>query len=80
MVSVIGMANTEVDSQEFVVERFVRHKTDDGVLHNFIRWYGYPPEKDKWEPIEHLPISKIIFHHRKTRFALQSTLDNAQVG
>lgn len=67
--------------QEFVVDHIVDHVLDSkGVWFYQIRWYGYPPEEDTWEPIQHLPRSKVITYHRRTRFPLPSTLDMAQVG
>lgn len=78
-----GMEAPEVEilPQEFVLESIVSHMAGpDGKRYYRIRWYGYTPEEDTYEPIEHIPRSKVIAYYRRKRLALPPDLDCSQVG
>jgi hypothetical protein len=38
------------ESDEYVVEKNVGHKVEKGVHYWKVRWKGYGPEEDSWEP------------------------------
>ena len=38
------------DEQHFYVEGIVAHKLENGKALYRVRWHGYPPEADTWEP------------------------------
>jgi len=43
------------DTEEYVVEDIIDHqKTPDGTMRWLVRWNGYLPDDDTWEPYEHL--------------------------
>lgn len=71
----------EVYSQEFVVDHLVSHEHNpQGRLLYRVRWYGYPSGDDTLEPIDHLPRSKVIEYHRRTRTGLPTSLGRARIG
>jgi Integrase zinc binding domain/Chromo (CHRromatin Organisation MOdifier) domain len=53
-------------TDEFVFERITSmKKLNDGNLRYKVRWYGYDPEDDTWEPSAHLPAASLRrCHHR----------------
>jgi hypothetical protein len=54
--------------EEYVVERVVGAKQmRDGTLYYKVRWYGYPPESDTWEPAYHLPEILLRRYHKRIR-------------
>jgi Chromo (CHRromatin Organisation MOdifier) domain len=47
-------------TDEFLFERITgMKKLNDGTLRYKVRWYGYGPEDDTWEPSAHLPASSL---------------------
>ncbi|CAN8071820.1 unnamed protein product [Agarophyton chilense] len=71
----------KVYPQEFVIDRIVPHiYTPEGEVRYQVRWYGFSPDEDTVEPIEHLPRSKVLSYHRRARVTLPPNLDRAQVG
>jgi len=49
----IGTDNTSSDLQQlFNVERIQKHRSKDGARQFFVRWEGYSPQHDSWEPEE----------------------------
>ncbi|XP_077113871.1 chromobox protein homolog 5-like [Ranitomeya variabilis] len=56
-----------IDGQEqFVVEEIVDSRIRRNRLQYLIRWQGYPPEEDSWEPVENINAQQKIyrFHQR----------------
>ena len=54
--------------EEFVVERIVSHRKDDsGRMYLRIRWFGYGPEADTWEPVFHVPNEMIQRYVRRRK-------------
>ena len=41
----------ETGEHEFIVEKILKHKTQDGVLQFYTKWKDYPEEEASWEPI-----------------------------
>ena len=59
-------AELEAD-MEYAIERVVAHgETEAGTPIYHVRWYGYGPEDDTWEPAENLP-AKFIRRYRARR-------------
>jgi hypothetical protein len=57
------------DTEEFVVEAILAHqKQPDGTLRWLVRWDGYSPEHDTWEPYSHLKdVDKFQEYCRNTK-------------
>ncbi|XP_077124620.1 uncharacterized protein LOC143781741 [Ranitomeya variabilis] len=56
-----------IDGQEqFVVEEIIDSRIRRNRLQYLIRWQGYPPEEDSWEPVENINAQQKIsrFHQR----------------
>lgn len=52
------MRNTtwvEADDREFVIDKLVGHRRIPTGMQYRVRWYGYDPTEDTFEPAEHLP-------------------------
>ena len=46
---------------EYEVERIVGRRTFQGKIHYLIKWFGYPPSQNTWEPEENLiNIAKMV--------------------
>jgi Chromo (CHRromatin Organisation MOdifier) domain len=52
---------------EYVFERItgMRQRSDGGIQYK-VRWYGYGPREDTWEPSAHLPEDALRRYHRRT--------------
>ena len=77
------------DGREYVLERLRAHGTNEDAEHRFaavgesmylVRWEGFEADGDTWEPISHIPRSKVVSYHRTKRSALPKDLHKAQVG
>jgi Chromo (CHRromatin Organisation MOdifier) domain len=45
------------DLSEYVIERIVGHRvTADGKILVRVRWFGYDPSQDTWEPVISIPV------------------------
>ncbi|XP_077154264.1 uncharacterized protein LOC143817061 isoform X2 [Ranitomeya variabilis] len=56
-----------IDGQEqFMVEEIIDSRIRRNRLQYLIRWQGYPPEEDSWEPVENINAQQKIsrFHQR----------------
>ena len=42
------------DTHEYVVEQIIDHKKVQDVMHWKVRWAGYTPNDDTWEPYDNL--------------------------
>ncbi|KAH0785960.1 M-phase phosphoprotein 8 [Histomonas meleagridis] len=60
------MQSEEEGDDIFEVEKIISHKTIDGVTYFQIRWKGYPPEEDTFEPIENLNCPDVIRQYYKS--------------
>ena len=62
---------TGEDSPEFVIDKIVGlRKADDGSWRYKVRWYGYTPADDTWEPTHHLPGNMVRRYHRRVGLPL----------
>ena len=43
------------EEEEWEVEKIMTHnQNEDGLMEYKVRWFGYPPQSDTWEPEENL--------------------------
>jgi Chromo (CHRromatin Organisation MOdifier) domain len=66
-----GLATPEEDDAalegEYVFERITgMRQRIDGSIQYKVRWYGYGPSEDTWEPSAHLPEDVLRRYHRRT--------------
>ena len=52
---------------EFVVDRIVDHRGKGGTRRYRVRWYGFSPSADTWEPDHHIPPQFIARYHARRR-------------
>ncbi len=74
---------------EFVMERIISHLINGDEEHPHakkgerlyrIRWYGYTSKDDTYEPIQHLPRSKVISYYRRKKAKIPPDIDRTMVG
>jgi Chromo (CHRromatin Organisation MOdifier) domain len=71
MVNNIDTSPAGESSSEFVIEKIARlRKADDGSWMYKVRWNGYTPADDTWEPAHHLPGNMIRRYHRRVGLPL----------
>jgi hypothetical protein len=58
--------NDEADDEEYEVEKILDRKQESGRVYYLVRWKGYEPEDDSWEPIENLNCHDKIQDYRQT--------------
>ena len=75
-----------VDTEEFVIDKVVDHKLNKNRRHKFVnvgeplfrvRWYGYGPDQDTWEPVRYLPRSKILQYVKRADIDKPANIDHA---
>ena len=75
--------------QEYVMERIISHGINRDTNHPSakvgemtyrVRWYGYPPDQDTYEPIRHLPRNHVVRYHKRRRLQSPANLDEAMNG
>ena len=42
-----------------------------------VRWSGYRPSDDTWEPIAHIPRSHVLRYHKRKKLAIPTNIDDA---
>ena len=74
------------DTEEFTVEKVVDNKRNRSRKYRYAKygetlfrviWYGYAASADTWEPIRHLPRSKVISYFKRRKIPLPDNLDDA---
>ncbi|XP_034265767.1 M-phase phosphoprotein 8 isoform X1 [Pantherophis guttatus] len=55
-----GESEDEEESNVYEVEKILDMKTEDGEVKYKVRWKGYAPDDDTWEPEEHLKDCKEV--------------------
>ena len=45
-----------------------------------VRWYDCGPEEDTWEPIRHLPRSKVLSYFRRKKRSIPTDIHKANDG
>ena len=53
------------DDEEYEVERLLQRKLEKGHIFYLVRWKGYGPEEDSWEPVRHLNCPEKIQEFRR---------------
>lgn len=75
--------NDADETEEFVLDKIFKHRTNKSKKHryekivyllNHIRWYGYEPAGDTFEPIQHISRSKVISYHKGKRLSIPLNL------
>ncbi len=80
---------TGVEDQEYVMERIISHRKNTDPNHSTakvgemtyrVRWYGFPPEEDTYEPIRNLPHNKVVSYYKRKKLPLPGDIDQAMDG
>ena len=50
--NLLKLSTADLATDEHYVEKIIEHKTNDGRQLFKVRWLGYPPAYDTWEPLE----------------------------
>ena len=45
-----------------------------------VRWYGYGPDEDTFEPIRHLPRNKVVSYYKRRKLSLPEDIQEAVQG
>ena len=53
--------------EEYTVETIIAHRGSAARRQFRVRWEGYPPSEDTWEPLSHLAHAKLLVRAYKTR-------------
>ena len=76
----------EDDTEEFVIDSIVAHKVNKSRRHRFakhgenlyqVRWYGFNANDDTWEPVKHLPRSKVLTYFRQKGLEAPRNINDA---
>ena len=79
----------DVDTDEYVIDEIVDTRVNKSRRNRYakpgetlyrVRWYGYEPDDDTWEPTKHLPRSKILAFCKKKGLPIPSDIDTAMNG
>lgn len=70
------------EPEDYVIERIVDHGEHeaDHRLQFRVRWYGFTPGFDTWEPISDLPRLQVIRYCKRVKLAVTDEIDSAQIG
>ena len=80
---------TEDEHEEFVIDKIITHRVNKNKKHKYaklnrnlyrVRWYGYLPSADTWEPVEHLPRSKVLQYFKRMKLSVPHEVDDAVDG
>lgn len=64
--------NQEEDEREYVVEKILDKKIDSkGFAKYLVKWEGFPPSENSWEPLEHLAECDKIMQNYETSRAMK---------
>ena len=75
--------------EEYVMDEIVYFEVNQSIRNRYakygknlymVRWHGFGPEEDTWEPTHHLPRRKIITSHLKLEQPIPSNINNAVNG
>ena len=80
---------SHVENTEYVVERVVADGLNEDENHPTakigepvyrVRWYGYSPSDDTWEPVKHFPRNKLVSYCHRKGVDLPPNIDESQDG
>ena len=75
--------------EEYVIETIVDHEVNRSRRNRYakygdtlykVRWHGYQPDDDTWEPTKHLPRSHISRYYARRKEPVPPDIDDAMVG
>ena len=76
----------EVPTEEFVIDDIISHMVNKSRRHQYankgetlyrVRWYGFEADDDTWEPIKHLPRSKVLSYFRRKDLEIPEDINKA---
>lgn len=53
------------EGRELVYVKSADHAWEDGKLHLKVRWFGFNPEDDTWEPLDRLPLADVVAYTKR---------------
>lgn len=59
------LIQTESEGREYVYVKFVDHAWEKGKLLLKVRWFGFNPGDDTWEPSERLPVADVVAYTKR---------------
>jgi len=66
----------EEEEEEYVVEKILKHRvTKKGKVEYFLKWKGFPPEENTWEPADNLNCPELIEQYETNKSAKPSKED-----
>lgn len=58
--------STELENEEYIVEKILDKRTKNGKVEYYLKWQGYPDEDSTWEPIENVDCPDLISAYEKS--------------
>ena len=85
----IDTTRPQPESKQYVIDKIIDHGENDDENHEYakvgqtlyrVRWYGYTAKDDTWEPVDHLPRSKVLSYCRRRRLEMPGNIDDSMTG
>ena len=78
--------DTDLEPDEFILEKILAHRKNRSSKHPTaaigetvyrLRWTGYKPSDDSWEPIINIPRSHVLRYHKRKKLPIPDDIDRA---